>query len=50
VQAVDKNDLKLRFYDVITMMALLKFRTEKCDFVILETGIGGRLDATNFIK
>ena len=32
------------------MMALLKFRNEKCDFAILETGIGGRLDATNFIK
>ena len=30
--------------------ALLLFSQSKADFLILETGLGGRLDATNIIK
>jgi dihydrofolate synthase/folylpolyglutamate synthase len=30
-------------------MALSFFQQEECDFVILETGVGGRLDATNVV-
>ena len=32
------------------MMAFLYFKDMKTDIVILETGMGGRLDATNIIK
>ena len=37
------------FFEVITVMALEQFAREKCDVVILETGLGGRLDATNIV-
>lgn len=33
-----------------TAMAFLYFEKMKCDIVVLETGLGGRLDATNVIK
>jgi len=35
------------FFEVITVMALEHFARERCDIVLLETGLGGRLDATN---
>ena len=37
------------FFEVITVMALSYFAKEKCDLVIWETGLGGRLDATNIV-
>lgn len=36
-------------FEVITAMALWHFAEKRCDVVILETGLGGRLDATNVI-
>ncbi len=36
------------FFEALTSMAILYFRDMKCDYVILETGLGGRLDSTNF--
>ncbi len=37
------------FFEVTTAMAFLYFAQEKVDFVVSETGLGGRLDATNVI-
>ncbi|MEO6053971.1 MAG: folylpolyglutamate synthase/dihydrofolate synthase family protein [Chthoniobacterales bacterium] len=37
------------FFEIATALALLYFAHEKCDIVILETGMGGRLDATNAV-
>lgn len=37
------------FFEVITVMALEFFAEKKCDVVIWETGLGGRLDATNIV-
>jgi dihydrofolate synthase/folylpolyglutamate synthase len=37
------------FFEVVTVMALMHFAAEKCDLVIWETGLGGRLDATNIV-
>jgi dihydrofolate synthase / folylpolyglutamate synthase len=37
------------FFEVVTVMALLYFAEQKCDLVIWETGLGGRLDATNIV-
>jgi len=34
---------------VVTVMALRYFAEQKCDLVIWETGLGGRLDATNIV-
>jgi len=35
------------FFEVITSMAFLYFFEEQVDFLVLEVGLGGRLDATN---
>lgn len=37
------------FFEVVTIMALLYFAEQKCDLVIWETGLGGRLDSTNIV-
>jgi dihydrofolate synthase/folylpolyglutamate synthase len=37
------------FFEITTALALLYFQREGVDLVILETGMGGRLDATNVI-
>lgn len=36
-------------FEAVTAVAMLWFAREKCDFVVLETGLGGRYDATNVI-
>jgi dihydrofolate synthase/folylpolyglutamate synthase len=37
------------FFEVVTVLALKFFAEQKCDLVIWETGLGGRLDATNIV-
>lgn len=37
------------FFEVLAVMALRYFVDQKCDLVIWETGLGGRLDATNIV-
>jgi dihydrofolate synthase / folylpolyglutamate synthase len=37
------------FFEFVTVMALKFFAEQKCDLVIWETGLGGRLDATNIV-
>lgn len=37
------------FFECVTVLALLHFRDAGCDLVIWETGMGGRLDATNIV-
>ena len=37
-------------FELITAIAFLWFKKEKCDIVVLEVGLGGRLDATNVIN
>lgn len=39
----------LTSFEAETIMAFLHFRNEGCEYVVLETGMGGRLDATNVI-
>lgn len=36
-------------FEIWTAAAFLYFQEKKCDIVVLETGLGGRLDATNII-
>src|SRR5258708_6158359 len=38
------------FFEVVTVMALGYFAAQKCDLVVWETGLGGRLDATNIVN
>ena len=47
-QSVD--DSPYSQFEITFAIALLYFRSEKCDIIFLEAGIGGILDATNIIK
>ena len=38
------------FFEIVTALALKHFAEAKIDIVILETGLGGRLDATNAVQ
>lgn len=42
-----EQDLGLTFFEYTTLLALVFFAQQKTDFVVLETGMGGRWDATN---
>ena len=37
-------------FEVVTVMALRWFAEQRCDLVVWETGLGGRLDATNIVS
>ncbi|MBR0326710.1 MAG: bifunctional folylpolyglutamate synthase/dihydrofolate synthase, partial [Clostridia bacterium] len=49
VQADKMADSPTEF-ELITALGFLYFAEENCDIVVLEVGLGGRLDATNIIK
>jgi len=44
------NHKSITFYEITTAAAFCLFSWNKADFLLLETGLGGRLDATNIIK
>ena len=44
------EDLQTTFFEGTTVGAFLAFSRNEADVVLLETGMGGRLDATNVIK
>ena len=41
---------ELTFFEALTAVAFAFYAESKCDHVILETGLGGRLDATNVCR
>jgi dihydrofolate synthase/folylpolyglutamate synthase len=43
------EELRATFFEVTTALALLHFCRTGCEWAILETGLGGRLDATNAV-
>ena len=43
------DHLDLSFFEITTILALQWFADEKVDVVVLETGLGGRLDSTNIV-
>ena len=45
----DANELRCTFFEATTAIAFLYFAEKKVDFVSLEVGMGGRLDATNVV-
>ena len=38
------------FFEIITALALWYFAREKVEWIVWETGLGGRLDATNIVR
>ncbi|GEN49995.1 bifunctional folylpolyglutamate synthase/dihydrofolate synthase [Alkalibacterium pelagium] len=49
-QVEEETGERLYSFEILTAVALLHFAVSRCDLVILETGIGGRLDATNVVN
>lgn len=49
-QKLSESGLELGQFEFITAVALLYFKEQNCDYVVLETGLGGRYDATNVFK
>lgn len=45
----DKMEQHPTEFEMMTAAAMLWYAEEKCDIVVLEVGLGGRLDATNVI-
>ncbi len=46
---VKDTGIEVTEFEFITAVAFLYFKMQRCDVVVLETGLGGRLDATNVI-
>ena len=50
MDASSRANIKPSFFEAMTAAAFVVFRKESVTFVVLEVGLGGRLDATNVIK
>ena len=46
---IKKEKIPATFFEITTLLAFQYFAQEKVDVAIIETGLGGRLDATNII-
>ncbi len=44
------SDARLSYFELLTLIAFCHFSEEKVDVAVLETGLGGRLDATNIVQ
>ncbi len=49
VETMHKEGASPTYFEAITVMALMIFQAHKCDYVVWETGMGGRLDSTNIV-
>jgi len=49
-QFADRMEDSPTEFELITAIAFEYFKRKKCDYVVLEAGLGGRLDSTNVIK
>ena len=50
LRAAEEGFPHLLYFEMLFMMAMLWFSEKKPDYVVLETGLGGRLDATNAVE
>ena len=48
-EAMDEQGVGPTFFDLTTAIALRHFAEKRCDTVVLEVGLGGRLDSTNVV-
>lgn len=49
LEKILKLNIQPTFFETTTLLAYLHFSKEKVDYAVIETGIGGRKDATNTI-
>ncbi|MBR6164244.1 bifunctional folylpolyglutamate synthase/dihydrofolate synthase [bacterium] len=47
VGLADKNSIELTEFEILTAVAFKYFSDKKVDYALIETGLGGRFDATN---
>lgn len=47
---IDEHSIPATFFEITTILALAYFAEQMIDIAVIETGIGGRLDATNIIR
>ena len=50
VEALEKDGVTITEFEALTASAFLCYKALECDVVVLEVGLGGRLDATNIIN
>ncbi len=50
VDALDEAGGQATFFEVVTTLAFLHFADEEVEWAVVETGMGGRLDATNVLR
>lgn len=49
IELVQKSNVKLTYFEVLTGFAYWYFAQAKIDYVVVEVGLGGLLDATNIV-
>ncbi len=49
VNRTDVGDRRATFFEIATAMAFYHFAVEKVEWAVIETGMGGRFDATNIV-
>lgn len=50
-EEVEKEECgKPTYFELLTVLAYHVFAQEGCDYVVMETGLGGRFDATNIVQ
>lgn len=49
-KVTEENNLDNSFFEITTAAAFIAFAENEADFLVLETGMGGRLDASNIIE
>lgn len=50
IEKLRSEDVIITEFEAVTAAAFLYYKNVGCDFVVLETGLGGRFDATNVIE
>ena len=50
VEALSTEGICITEFEAVTAAAFLYYAEQRCDIVVLETGLGGRFDSTNIIE
>lgn len=48
--AADRIGITPTYFEALTVIAFIAFHRARCEVVVLEVGMGGRLDATNVVR
>jgi len=48
--AADRADIVPTYFEALTLLAFIAFKDAQCEVMVLEVGMGGRLDATNVVR